>query len=205
MPSFNYTIDVKINDGNETLISIMMIDTILMCGNTHYSGVGQPRLRTNKAKKQARNYLSEFEKRLAAVAATNVPYIMVAGHFPVWSVGETGPVKCLVDQLRPLLNKYGVTAYLCGHDHSLQHLRDDYLNCTVDHIISGGANTIDDDTPHTGDVPPGSFKYYWGDKSEFLTGGFVVAQATRQNITLTFLETNGKDLYQTVVYPRRLK
>lgn len=48
------------------------------------------------------------------------PYLLVSGHFPVYSVAEHGPTKCLVDRLRPLLHQYRVTAYLCGHDHNLQ-------------------------------------------------------------------------------------
>ena len=37
-----------------------------------------------------------------------------AGHYPVWSVTEHGPTPQLVDELKGLLEKYGVAFYLNG-------------------------------------------------------------------------------------------
>ncbi len=40
------------------------------------------------------------------ILAQKYPYIIVAGHFPVWSIAEHGPTKYIVNQLKPLLHKY---------------------------------------------------------------------------------------------------
>lgn len=179
-----------------------MVDTVLLCGTGDYEAGSQPRFESAEAESRASDYFSELEKRLAAVAATKVPYIIVSGHHQVWSVGEVGPIQCLVDRLRPLLHTYNVTAYMCGHDHNMQHLTDDYLGSKVNYIISGASNTVDPNATHTDSVPPGALKFVWTDKSQLLKGAFVVAQASRKNITLTYTDTSGNSLYQTFFYPR---
>lgn len=194
--------DVAIENGQQTLISIMMIDTVIMCGNSPYEGPGQPKYETYEAERLGSDYFYDFEKRLAAVAATNVPYILVSGHFPVWSISEHGPTQCLVDRLRPLLHKYGVSAFLCGHDHNLQHIQDTYLGHTVDYIVSGASNFIDDNTTHINSIPAGSLRFHWADKTKVVNGGFAVAHTSRKNMTLTFYETTGKELYQATILPR---
>ncbi len=60
------------------------------------------------------------------------PYLLVNGHFPVYSVAEHGPTACLIERLRPLLHKYHATAYICGHDHNLQVIDINFFHlCTM--------------------------------------------------------------------------
>jgi tartrate-resistant acid phosphatase type 5 len=203
MPSYNYTISIKTSSGDE-LASLMMIDTVIMCGNSPYSGVGAPKYASIEAHLLADDYFKDFEIRLAEIAATQVPYILVAGHFPVWSIAEHGPTDCLVQKLRPLLHKYGVSAYFSGHDHNIQHIQDTYLGQSVAYVVSGCSNFVDTSTVHNTSIPAKSLKFHWAEGDAVINGAFVIAQATRQNITMTFMETNGKSLYQTVIYPRKL-
>ncbi|CAF4393916.1 unnamed protein product, partial [Rotaria sordida] len=97
------------------------------------------------------------------------PYLIVSGHFPVYSVAEHGPTKCLVDRLRPLLHQYRATAYLCGHDHNLQHLADDLDGTHMNYFVVGAADIAENNNNHADDVPVDSLKYYWG--GEIRLGG----------------------------------
>ena len=64
---------------------------------------------------------SETDIVRAAFALFNrAEYLVVAGHYPVYSGGIHGSTKCLVDRLQPLLREYHATAYFSGHDHSMQ-------------------------------------------------------------------------------------
>ncbi len=62
----------------------------------------------------------------------------------VWSVAEHGPTKELVKDLKPMLEQYGVTAYFCGHDHNMQHIRDS----GVEYFVVGAGHLIDPSEAH---------------------------------------------------------
>ena len=50
-------------------------------------------------------------------------WLLVAGHYPIYSQGEKGDNSELITYLLPFMTKYGVHAYLCGHDHINEHLQ----------------------------------------------------------------------------------
>ena len=92
---------------------------------------------------------------------------------------------------------------MSGHDHNLQHLTDTYLDQTVNYILSGASNFVTDSTKHTSSVPPDSAKFFWGENHQVVNGGFCLFKASSHNMTITYIESNGKELYQTVIYPRK--
>ena len=85
-----------------------------------------------------------------------------------------------------------------------QHLS--YTDKTYDHsveyFVSGAANFIDPSMKHEDSVPPGSSKFHWANTLAF--GGFAYVDTTATNMTYTFLEANGKMLYQKVMFPRKV-
>ncbi len=120
----------------------------------------------------------------------------------IWSVAQHGPTQCLVDKLRPLLHKYGVSAYFCGHDHNLQHISETYMDKTVEHILSGASNFNDNSSEHLKDIPSDSLKFQWTSVNPLMYSGMALVKANVQNMTITFFETTGKELYQTTILPR---
>ena len=63
----------------------------------------------------------------ASLAASEARWKLVYGHHTIRSGGSGhGDTPELVSGLLPILQKHGVQAYICGHDHDLQHIvRDD--------------------------------------------------------------------------------
>jgi tartrate-resistant acid phosphatase type 5 len=76
-----------------------------------------------------------LEKELAASTAE---WKIVVGHHPICSSGPHGDAKELVRDIRPLLERYGVAAYLNGHEHVLEHLR----SGPVEYFTSGGGSEV---------------------------------------------------------------
>jgi len=86
MPDYNYT--VSINTNVEKLIKILVIDTVLLCGNSGYDWNVNEITQTLEEKIKASVYLKWIESKLKQISEENYHYVIVAGHFPVWSVGK---------------------------------------------------------------------------------------------------------------------
>jgi acid phosphatase len=87
------------------------------------------------ATQNRKTQLEWIEQTLAKSTAT---WKIVIGHHPIYSGGEHGDTPELVTELLPLLERYGVQVYLCGHDHDLQHLQAGTLNF----FCAGAGSTV---------------------------------------------------------------
>merc|ERR1711953_1448119 len=118
-------------DGKKLQLKLILIDTVVLCGNgwsnvnfidTQLEFLGQkadPTRPGHLRKVVAERQWNWLEHELQG--ASDVDYLWVSGHYPIWSAGADGSQQCLIDRLLPLLQKYGAQ-YISGHDHNLEHI-----------------------------------------------------------------------------------
>ena len=135
-PDYFYTFSLWESDQTTKLIDFVMIDTVLLCGGGNMSDWDHRPLEGPENSLVAETYWQWIEEQLRqstyvvdggydvlhrlSFTLFSAPYLIVGGHFPIYSISEHGPTECLVKRLRPLLHQYKATTYLCGHDHNLQ-------------------------------------------------------------------------------------
>jgi tartrate-resistant acid phosphatase type 5 len=209
MPNYNYTVDVMTSNGKKNLISIVMIDTIKLCGNTFFSmnpfskdDTSTPHFMSKEDQNLASMYLVNFENKLKAANSSGVPYIIVGGHFPVYSVAEHGSTQCLVQNVMPLLHKYKVSAYLSGHDHNLQHISYTNLGSTVEYIVAGANSWNANSMQNLNTVPNLSLKFRWPENTELVYGGFLLVEAGQFKMNVNFVKADGTFLYKKEILRR---
>lgn len=82
------------------------------------------------------NQLIWLEKELSS---SDAPWKIVFGHHQIYSSGHYGVNKPFIQSLTPLFKKYGVQAYINGHDHHYERTRS--IDGTTYLICGAGAGT----------------------------------------------------------------
>merc|ERR1719261_230734 len=180
-------------------VQVVFIDTVVLSGNASpeectADGVpGVCRQRELKGSElpgpddaeAAGTQLEWLEQQLSGSSAD---YVVVAGHYPVWSICEHGPTEQLIDSVRPLLEKYNVTAYMNGHDHCAEYIDE---GRGVQYHTIGSAHGWDTSTAHASAVPKDSLKFH--PKSG--TGGFASVSFSKAGFTVTHMDAAGNALF----------
>ncbi|XP_064258118.1 tartrate-resistant acid phosphatase type 5 [Passer domesticus] len=179
--------------GSNASARLLVLDSVLLCGRGDDFGAG-PAGPGDAAAAAAQ--LGWLRAQLAAAAGDS--FVLVAGHYPLWSVGKHGPTACLLRLLRPLLRRHRVSAYLSGHDHNLQVRQG---QGGVGYVLSGAGNFMEDARPHEASVPPGALRFFFGSPGS--PGGFAHVRLEPRAATVTFLEASGRVLHRVELPPRR--
>ena len=125
MPGKYYRVDLP---AEAPQVTFLMIDT-------NWKG-GIKKDGTQAASMSAGEIAAQATWLKTQLSSERAPFTVVVGHHPLYSDGAHGDGPALVKNLGPLLERWGVHLYLCGHDHDLQHLELDGLRTSF--VISGG-------------------------------------------------------------------
>jgi tartrate-resistant acid phosphatase type 5 len=160
--------------GTNYVLQVVMIDTVDLCG--YSEGLDSCKERGIPAEDclvqpegPADAELAELQWRWIneTLEASTADFLVVAGHFPVWSIAEHGPTLCLVELLRPTMNANNVNFYMNGHDHTFELIIEDEYPDLL-YVTTGGAHYCDSSIVHEPFIPKHSLKFHGCDK-----GGFI--------------------------------
>lgn len=142
----------------------------------------------DKKKKTPRSSLTKAEEQeqlawlKAELAKPRAPFTIAVGHHPLYSNGSHGDTKTLLAQWEPLFQEHKVHAYLCGHDHDLQHL--EMKGRFTTHLLSGGGGASTRKMPNDRKMPFGKDVH-----------GFTHLQITSDALTFTHHSADGVALH----------
>lgn len=174
LPSKWYRLDLGTP---KPLVTFLCLDSNLplVSGGKHKSGKIQLSLSPEEMEAQ----LAWFKQELSKPRA---PFTIVVAHHPLYSNGAHGDTQALIDQWGGLLQEHKVHAYLCGHDHDLQHL--ELEGKFTSFVVSGGggAKVRDLNPKHT--IPFARDTY-----------GFTCLSVTEESLRFTHFDTDAQQLH----------
>ena len=172
---------------------MILIDTILLCGNSEQKDVPDElhgnELRGPTDRAAADKQLEWLDETLASGA--DAPYAIVGGHYPVYSICEHGPTSCLIKEVLPILRKHRVTAYFNGHDHCAEHISGT-SNADPEFHTIGSAHENNPSTDHLHTLQKGQLQWHTGKGK----GGFGAVTVDADGLTVTHFDGDGKELYK---------
>jgi len=168
-----YTMAKKVNDS--VSVRLIFLDTPPLVASYRNNPTGYPdavKQDTDKEIKWLNDVLANAKEQ----------WIMVFGHHPVYSASKThGNTPEMIERVKPLLDKYHVQFYFCGHDHDFQRLNE--KGSKVDYIVTGTG----------GEVRPSSMN----DMSLFSKSepGFSVVSLKGDKARICFVGVKGNIIY----------
>jgi len=182
---------------SNAVVDIVFIDSTLVAPEETYQTSTASGVSEEQQKAYQTSQLSCLE---AYLAGSTAHFLLVAGHYPIFSTGKNGPgdMESMVETVFPLLAKYDVDAYLCGHDHMLEHLVYSYYvtdnsgsgttKRSMDFIISGAAGKPDNQL-YTSATSAATMMF------AAATGGFIFSTVTPKVLSIRFVDYTGTELY----------
>lgn len=126
------------------------------------------------------------------LATTDARWKLVVGHHPLYcgaenAINEARNLAQLRTTLLPIFKQYGVSAYFCGHEHTLEHYETDGFHA----FVSGGGSKIS----HL--VPAATQSVFSLDRS-----GFAHVVLTNSTLLVRFIDLSGSVVHTAYLPPR---
>ena len=120
----------------------------------------------------------------AELARSGARWKVVYGHHPIYSDGKYGDDAALRDSLLPIL-RGRANLYICGHEHSLQHIT---AEAGVHFVIAGGGGA-------------GTYPTKPAPRSLFAASqnGFAVIEADRKTLSVSLIDGDLKVLHRFTI------
>jgi tartrate-resistant acid phosphatase type 5 len=174
MPARYYTIKKNINQ--QTTAFLVFTDTSPFV--SAYYGASMADLPQQDTAAQLR-WLGQ------ALSSSNDRWKLVFGHHPVYSVGPHAQTPELIQRFKPIFEQTHTDFYICGHDHSLQHI--EWPLDPVHYLVSGGGS-------ESTSVSPQSYTPFARS-----TPGFLVVTLYSSRANFYFVNQRGEMVYRNQV------
>lgn len=195
----------QFTDENGVTLDVILIDTVQLCDmnqaeDESVAGYFDPL--PLKFKTFTSTSADQWNWIESEMAASKADYLLVAGHFPVYSVCEHGPTQTLIEHLKPLLEKYGAS-YISGHDHCMNHFQEG----STAYILTGLGDTCCYSASNLNNaaIPADALKWYVarGHKPWNLIGGFTSFTLDSQAMQINYHDGKGDVLFKADPVPKR--
>lgn len=160
-------------------VDIFVIDTTPLV-DSYRTGTKRPALEAVWAEAPESLQLNWLE---AALAASKAKMKIVLGHHTLYSGGKHGDTPEMQAKILPILKRQGVKAYICGHDHDLQHIERD----GIAYILTGAGS-------ETREV-----KAIEGTKFAVARSGFTAYDLVKEGLKVSYIDYEAKVLFEAVV------
>lgn len=132
-------------------------------------------------------------------------YVIVNGHYPIYSPCSYGNARTLTKYISPLLESYQAH-YISGHEHCLAHMD---IN-QVHYFVNGIGNDCCYAQHKIRDVPADSLGYILAQPHKSMKGaldgvssGFTGFYITKEHMEVNFFDQNGRSLHKSIIHPRQ--
>jgi hypothetical protein len=201
-PSLYHSHSFQSADGSVTL-DLILIDTVDLCGINEVHNHNEPGYFDPLPLLEKHIAQDQWDWIEHKMNASTADYLLVGGHYPVYSVCSHGPTASLIEHLRPMLAHYGAH-YLSGHDHCMVHFEED----SVHHVLTGAGDECCYEATNLNNVTynKGELKWFLSKENKDLyqtIGGFSSFQAGTSSLQIKYHDHRGNAIFNAnPIFPR---